>query len=319
MHAWVHRPIEVRLEEARLSGAVKRPSNSFILYRSAYADRCREYERFHNHVDISTTAGASWAIESPAVRQQFEEWASLERKNHQIAFPDYKFCPRPVDSKTSLTGSISAEKRAKKRRKASPKFDTTLQQLTPPPSASSSPLMWIESHRDSSFSPSFGSDNELPTPEPYWSECPHPWTEPTGYERPTFAALQMHNQSQATRSVTSHPSAELLAPYFAPPVETIDNFSDVSSTDGHWLPSQLQEPVMSLSQAIDLRKALASMQYPNVSYLDSGPIVESLGSDDACSSAADGVSCHVDPFGSSCPPDLEANTNWVYAPHVSLE
>ena len=92
--AWVNRSVEDRREEAKKDNFVKRPSNSFILYRSAYADRARAWEKSPNHQKISSLAGESWAMEPPEIRKQFDAWAKIERENHAKAFPDYKFQPQ---------------------------------------------------------------------------------------------------------------------------------------------------------------------------------------------------------------------------------
>ncbi len=92
--AWVNRSVEERREEAKKDNFVKRPSNSFILYRSAYADRARAWEKSPNHQKISSLAGESWALEPPEIRKQFDAWAKIERDNHAKAFPDYKFQPQ---------------------------------------------------------------------------------------------------------------------------------------------------------------------------------------------------------------------------------
>lgn len=92
--AWVNRSVENRREEAKKDNFVKRPSNSFILYRSAYADRARAWEKSPNHQKISSLAGESWAMEPPKIRKQFDAWAKVERENHAKAFPDYKFQPQ---------------------------------------------------------------------------------------------------------------------------------------------------------------------------------------------------------------------------------
>ena len=91
---WVNRSVEDRREEAKKDNFIKRPSNSFILYRSAYADRARAWEKSPNHQKISSLAGESWAMEPPEIRKQFDAWAKIERDNHAKAFPDYKFQPQ---------------------------------------------------------------------------------------------------------------------------------------------------------------------------------------------------------------------------------
>ncbi|KAJ5983808.1 HMG box protein [Penicillium waksmanii] len=99
MEAHVNRPTPTRLEEARVRGlsgnkAVARPMNAFMLYRSAYTARCKEYLGMENHQEISRAIGASWRLESAHFKDQFNEWSRIERSNHAIAFPGYKFQPK---------------------------------------------------------------------------------------------------------------------------------------------------------------------------------------------------------------------------------
>ncbi|USW48013.1 Putative High mobility group box domain-containing protein [Septoria linicola] len=98
--AFVNRPVAVRLQEvAAQGGYIKRPQNSFILYRSAYADRCKKWCEQHNHQIVSSVAGQSWPLESEEVRNRFDEWAKIERQHHQEAHPKYKFSPSKTSTK----------------------------------------------------------------------------------------------------------------------------------------------------------------------------------------------------------------------------
>lgn len=47
-----------------------------------------------NHQEISRAIGASWRLEAPHFKDQFNEWSRIERSNHAIAFPGYKFQPK---------------------------------------------------------------------------------------------------------------------------------------------------------------------------------------------------------------------------------
>ena len=100
---WVNRSVEDRRLEAKKDSFVKRPSNSFILYRSAYADRARSFQKSANHQIVSSIAGESWGMEPPEIRKQYDSWAKIERENHAKAFPEYKFQPQ--------TNKASARKR----------------------------------------------------------------------------------------------------------------------------------------------------------------------------------------------------------------
>ncbi|KAA6410868.1 MAG: hypothetical protein FRX48_05178 [Lasallia pustulata] len=94
MEEWVHRPVEVRLKEVeKRKGYVTRPMNSFMLYRSAYAERTKLWCLQNNHQIVSSVSGESWPLEPPKIREQYNEYARVERDNHQKAHPGYKFSP----------------------------------------------------------------------------------------------------------------------------------------------------------------------------------------------------------------------------------
>ena len=94
MEAWANRPVEVRRKEVeKRGGYVTRPMNSFMLYRSAFAERTKQWCLQNNHQVVSSVSGESWPMEPEEVRERFNELAKLERINHQNAHPDYKFSP----------------------------------------------------------------------------------------------------------------------------------------------------------------------------------------------------------------------------------
>jgi len=114
IQAYVNRSPEERQQEVGQSknGKVKRPMNAFMLYRKAYQNRTKEWKRLDdirrreerasegkpekghdNHQVISQVCGISWNMEPQELRDQYDEWAKIERNNHKIAFPDYKFAP----------------------------------------------------------------------------------------------------------------------------------------------------------------------------------------------------------------------------------
>jgi HMG (high mobility group) box len=96
VEAKVNRSAEQRQGEVhskKNNGKVPRPMNSFMLYRSAYAERVKEYCKEGNHQIISQITGASWAMEPQEIKEMYEKYADLDRQNHQKAHPDYKFAP----------------------------------------------------------------------------------------------------------------------------------------------------------------------------------------------------------------------------------
>jgi len=94
MEEWVNRSVETRRKEVeKRNGYVTRPMNSFMLYRSAYAERTKQWCLQNNHQVVSSVSGESWPLEAPEIRELYNEYAKIERINHQNAHPTYKFSP----------------------------------------------------------------------------------------------------------------------------------------------------------------------------------------------------------------------------------
>lgn len=96
IEAYVKRSADLRRAEVANSKRckrVKRPMNSFMLYRKAYQGRIRAWSRQSRHQVISQLCGDSWHLEPSHIKDQFLGWAQLERINHQNAHPEYKFLP----------------------------------------------------------------------------------------------------------------------------------------------------------------------------------------------------------------------------------
>lgn len=170
IEAYVNRPVEQRrreVEEAKVPGKVKRPMNSFMLYRKAYQLRTKTWCLENNHQVVSQVCGDSWPLEPEELRNQFSEWAKTERENHQKAHPGYKFSPsKPGASKAKLESSDEVQseesdledydwergqtKRPRKQQKSNQTPDVQVQRPTRSPFSIS---------RDSSMEPSFGTHN----------------------------------------------------------------------------------------------------------------------------------------------------------------
>lgn len=103
--AHVNRSAEVRRQEMeKHEGYITRPMNCFMLYRSAYAERTKAWCAQNNHQVVSSVAGESWPMEPEEVQAQFKEYAAIERRNHALAHPDYKFSPSKSTSKKRKGG-----------------------------------------------------------------------------------------------------------------------------------------------------------------------------------------------------------------------
>ena len=103
MSTWVNRSVATRLaENFKRGNYVTRPMNSFMLYRSAYSERTKFWCAQNNHQVVSTVSGQSWPLEPSPIRDQYAEYARLERENHAAANPTYRF--RPHKNKKSKKG-----------------------------------------------------------------------------------------------------------------------------------------------------------------------------------------------------------------------
>jgi hypothetical protein len=94
MLAFANRSVAVRQAEANKSGKIPRPSNSFVCYRSAYADRVMNWASKGCHQNVSIVTGSSWNIESETVRRFYMNCAEIDKANHLKAFPGWKYNPK---------------------------------------------------------------------------------------------------------------------------------------------------------------------------------------------------------------------------------
>ncbi|KAA8908489.1 hypothetical protein FN846DRAFT_918562 [Sphaerosporella brunnea] len=106
MESWVNRSAETRWKEVeKRGGYVTRPMNSFMLYRSAFAERTKMWCLQNNHQVVSSVSGESWPLEPEEIRQKYNELARIERVNHQAAHPGYKFSPSKALNNRKRKGS----------------------------------------------------------------------------------------------------------------------------------------------------------------------------------------------------------------------
>ncbi|KAI1005531.1 hypothetical protein K3495_g2689 [Podosphaera aphanis] len=113
IEAYVNRPPRQRQDEVKddgkKPGKVKRPMNSFMLYRKAFQNKAKFWCSQNNHQIVSRVCGDSWPLEPNSIKEQFKKWARTERHNHQIAFPQYKFSPsKPIVGKSVPKQSVAA-------------------------------------------------------------------------------------------------------------------------------------------------------------------------------------------------------------------
>lgn len=81
---------------ALAQGRIPRPRNAFMLFRSAFHREKRlakTVEKDHRH--ISRIIGLCWAELSEADKDVWRQKAELEKQQHALAYPDYRFKPTP--------------------------------------------------------------------------------------------------------------------------------------------------------------------------------------------------------------------------------
>lgn len=151
-------------------------------------------------------AGASWAIEAPEVRKQYEDWARTERENHQAAFPDYKFQPQTQEAKARKRKGKMDDESLEDSDLDDPTYHGG-RGATPGSARSIRSKKQRRNFRESSYTPSLGSDGEWGTPEPY----PGTMQNQSYYNRanpgkPLPTALSGIGANGAYYHATSHPN-----------------------------------------------------------------------------------------------------------------
>ncbi|KAM4059329.1 HMG (high mobility group) box domain-containing protein [Hirsutella rhossiliensis] len=93
----VHRPNDVRMDEASKEGKIKRPLNAFLLYRKHVIGYVKKEllgeENKNNQQLVSRICGDSWKMETDEVKSNFKKLAQAEKTRHGQAFPTYKYTP----------------------------------------------------------------------------------------------------------------------------------------------------------------------------------------------------------------------------------
>lgn len=79
------------------NSAIKRPLNSFMLYRR---DKQSSIPT-NNHQSISRIIGEMWKRETIEEKERYAEMALRERERHAKEYPDYKFLPRKKKDKNA--------------------------------------------------------------------------------------------------------------------------------------------------------------------------------------------------------------------------
>ena len=99
----IENPIHKKKHRKQKPNYVKRPLNSFMLYRKSQTQSAMAYALSTNlklnHQNISQIIGLMWQTESKEIKDEFAKFAGQEKELHKALYPDYKFCPQKKNKK----------------------------------------------------------------------------------------------------------------------------------------------------------------------------------------------------------------------------
>jgi len=112
IETFISRPAEDRICAA--TGRVMRPLNPFMLYRKAYLSYAKALNaRLGDQQQAaSRLTAASWRMEDRAVKDRFAEYARVEKANHDLAHPGYKYKPGQAGGKKAKSKNKSSEEKS---------------------------------------------------------------------------------------------------------------------------------------------------------------------------------------------------------------
>ncbi|KAK9262697.1 hypothetical protein V1519DRAFT_442297 [Lipomyces tetrasporus] len=219
-------PVGKQRNRGRPKGHIKRPLNSFMIYRRVQTylfhasspetsdDEIGGIVRYEssllgdlervNHQSVSVIIGQFWRTESQIVRDAFTKLAKQESSLHRELHPDYKYCPQKKTRKSlrvsssSPTISRSCRKDSKLAASCQPlrfilpstKRPKLIEQSKTPDSCSFETGL---STPASSPSPELSrEDSTLPaTPDDVWATfSPHGWSDTSSTPAPAYRCLE---------------------------------------------------------------------------------------------------------------------------------
>lgn len=112
-------PSPLRKKSEPEAGFVKRPLNSFMLYRKDHQHRFAT----NNHQSISRAIGDMWRKETAETKNYYDKLAKAERDRHHLEHPGYKFQPK---KKKDNKSQAAAAKIPRKKRSTEIRDDARL-------------------------------------------------------------------------------------------------------------------------------------------------------------------------------------------------
>lgn len=97
--AHIQRPSGTRqADQVNKKGCVKRPWNTYVIYRWAFSSLIKALYPGSGQQDVSRVASTSWKLEPSEVKDFFSLMADKEKSEHKKAFPYYSYQPnKPND------------------------------------------------------------------------------------------------------------------------------------------------------------------------------------------------------------------------------
>lgn len=199
---------------------IKKPLNSFFLYRKSKRDYIvKTYGVTKSH-EISKVAGTCWAKEPESVRNHFLQLSQVEHANHKEKYPDYKW-----PSRSSGARSKPASKKTKSPQNLKIGDDSTLHTYLNTPE---------ESPAISTSAPT------------------SPYASPIG-----FSDLSLHTPNTPFQTPVDYfdsPAESFVSP-FGPAETSTESYMKAESYESFFTPRDCLPPKVNLATAFEQRTA----------------------------------------------------------------
>ncbi|KAJ2797329.1 hypothetical protein H4R20_005222 [Coemansia guatemalensis] len=83
--------LQTQVEGSKIK--IKRPPNSFMLYRSQRHKELVKQYKGGNKV-VSGIIAKEWHSMTPDLKKEYEELAAIKKREHELLYPNYKFMPK---------------------------------------------------------------------------------------------------------------------------------------------------------------------------------------------------------------------------------
>lgn len=260
-------------------GHIPRPMNSFIHFRREWVAAHRDTELAKGPKSLSKLAGEAWHSLSKAERDRYQGLAKETKKEHEEAYPDYKYEPKRKTSRAG--GSVSGSQRSSSAER-DPDWVPSILRRDASSSSRSSEISCLSTDesdaeslntpyysRGSSVDLSYTPDEEAPPrPFPLFASAPGMMPPPKDDRTPTQAdfVYSIHNTSLPLdqQMVPTYPiefgaasnAQDLALPQYSSP--TLSQSSQPTYPYYHALPLQQVAQTLPSDSHLMLHSALAT-------------------------------------------------------------